>query len=183
MARQTRTDEDDPDTGSVIREEFTRRFTAAELQGSLDDAATVVRPPPKGGDAEAWMEEALKNSATVVRKLDDQETVLRHDRAELDELPGPSRRPAPKRGKAPVLPTRLAPAPAAKQATVTAQVRLDPSADDAPPPAKADETENTASRALPAQDPGWAAVQASLAGLAASAVIGMLVLTGFWVLR
>lgn len=203
--------DDDPDTGLLLQEEFTRRFSEADLKGAIDNAETVVRVPrvdpdaavngeratseegdkaepgPSADPAAAWIEEALKNASTVVRKVDDADTLLR---TEVDELPRPPRTnsgeaPAPSpREDAPVQKTSLAAAPSANAPTqrmpvVSAEVRHDPSVTDR------DARDNTLSRALPvsASDPGWLAVQSSLAGLAVSAVLGMVVLSGFWFLR
>ncbi|MEN0066256.1 MAG: hypothetical protein AAGA48_29225 [Myxococcota bacterium] len=193
-------DDDDPDTGVLIQEEFTRRIKVDEVAGNIDPDATVVRTPAARGEAKAdkaaeWMEEALKHSATVVRKVDDED--LDTIRAEVvDELPRP-----PTRSK-PVLKTRLASAPTKRTRVpvLSAEVRMDPSVTDegkpapkaepesATPPPVAEKTvpehtEPTGSASLPAAEPGWVAIQSSLAGLGLSAVVGMVVLTGFWIMR
>ncbi len=182
-------DDDDPDTGILLEEEFSGRLPVDELEKALKHGQTVVSTPRGRGDRAArWMEEALQNSSTVVRKVQEGDTV----RVGVDELPRPRRTS----GGPPA--ERLAAAPTQKRfpsvtsPVASAEVRLEPSVTDAPVVPR-DVQQRSASSAVEttagsrdprpgASDPGWIAVQASLWGLFVSGVLGLTTLAVFLVL-
>ncbi|MEO0604801.1 MAG: hypothetical protein AAF211_25440 [Myxococcota bacterium] len=166
-------DDDDPDTGILLHEEFSGRVPVEELEKALKSGGTVVSRG-RGDRAARWMEEALQNSSTVVRKVDG-DTL----RLGVDEVPRPSRPPSERTPEA----ERLAAAPGAptvRTKPVAAVVELEPT--DAEVSESLEPTGSSRDLRPHATDPGWIAVQASLWGLFVSGMLGLTTLVLFFVL-
>ncbi|MEM6925368.1 MAG: hypothetical protein AAF602_00450 [Myxococcota bacterium] len=175
MGGASPSDDDDPDTGILLHEEFSGRVPVEELERALKSGATVVSPRRGRGDrASRWMEEALQNSSTVVRKVDG-DTL----RLGVDEVPRPSRPPSERTPAA----ERLAAAPGAptvRRKPVAAVVEIEPT--DAEVSETREPTGSSGDLRPQATDPGWIAVQASLWGLFVSGMLGLSTLVLFFVL-
>jgi len=193
----TSSDDDDQDTGILLQDEVSGaiRAVARRAPKQPDRDREVGAIPVRTRSDRDWREASLQDTSTVVRRLDPNDTL----RAGFDELP----RPRSSVSRPVVVPGRRVAGGAPTVARVpVAEVVLEPSLTDEErsakparqgrsprgedPPKRRDETaQDSLSRDLrpEATDPGWLAVQASLAGLLVSAAMGLSVLVGFVLLR